>query len=334
MKKNRRRKNPNAVALGQRGGKARLTRMTPERRIEVARLAAVRRWGRNDAATSPPPRSGQLDDRQSRLANLDEQNYRYQRRYLLDAGAYPVGGVAIAAYETMREIVSASQVARRDDIVFGIIFLLRSQYALEKGLTEILRLHFTDTMGIIRQVTEGAAFADRVRRHPHLAGTWLDAATDEKRYDVYREKFAPGKLFPTDDPPLKILGTWFDWASKHIHGSPFAFGMPLSMVSTRSGDQQLVFSYVDVKDAARGPVDLVRMYLAYLTVHLAALDVYVRLFNDALQPERDRWDMVYHQFDSTLAEYKRRLWPALIGKMAPTAGPGTEESQGASPSQQ
>ena len=43
-------KNPNAVALGrlggQKGGMARAARLTPERRSEIARRAAMKRWGR------------------------------------------------------------------------------------------------------------------------------------------------------------------------------------------------------------------------------------------------------------------------------------------------
>jgi hypothetical protein len=38
------RKNPAAVALGKRGAKARMTKMTPEQRSEVARTAVAARW--------------------------------------------------------------------------------------------------------------------------------------------------------------------------------------------------------------------------------------------------------------------------------------------------
>lgn len=39
-------KNPNAVALGQRGGKARTQKLSPERRREIAQNAALARWGK------------------------------------------------------------------------------------------------------------------------------------------------------------------------------------------------------------------------------------------------------------------------------------------------
>jgi len=38
-------KDPAAVALGSKGGKARAATMTPERRAEIARKAAAKRWG-------------------------------------------------------------------------------------------------------------------------------------------------------------------------------------------------------------------------------------------------------------------------------------------------
>jgi hypothetical protein len=39
-------KDPNAVALGRKGGKARLHKMTPEQRQEIARKAVTARWVR------------------------------------------------------------------------------------------------------------------------------------------------------------------------------------------------------------------------------------------------------------------------------------------------
>lgn len=39
------RKDPAAKALGKKGGKARAASMTPERRTEIARKAAAKRWG-------------------------------------------------------------------------------------------------------------------------------------------------------------------------------------------------------------------------------------------------------------------------------------------------
>jgi hypothetical protein len=39
-------KDPNAVALGRKGGKARLQKMTPEQRQAVARKAVAARWAK------------------------------------------------------------------------------------------------------------------------------------------------------------------------------------------------------------------------------------------------------------------------------------------------
>jgi hypothetical protein len=39
-------KNPHAVALGRKGGKARLEKLTAERRSEIARKAVLARWAK------------------------------------------------------------------------------------------------------------------------------------------------------------------------------------------------------------------------------------------------------------------------------------------------
>lgn len=39
-------KDPAAVALGKKGGRARADAMTPEQRAEIAKRAAAKRWGR------------------------------------------------------------------------------------------------------------------------------------------------------------------------------------------------------------------------------------------------------------------------------------------------
>ncbi|MGI4945606.1 MAG: hypothetical protein ACRYHQ_34425 [Janthinobacterium lividum] len=41
-------KDPAAVSMGKRGGAARAAAMTPERRVEVARKAAAKRWKRQE----------------------------------------------------------------------------------------------------------------------------------------------------------------------------------------------------------------------------------------------------------------------------------------------
>jgi hypothetical protein len=40
-------KDPAAVSMGKRGGKARAAGMTPERRVEIAKKAAEKRWSKS-----------------------------------------------------------------------------------------------------------------------------------------------------------------------------------------------------------------------------------------------------------------------------------------------
>jgi general stress protein YciG len=44
-------KDPHAVALGRKGGKARLQKLTPERRSEIARKAVLTRWAKHKTKT-------------------------------------------------------------------------------------------------------------------------------------------------------------------------------------------------------------------------------------------------------------------------------------------
>jgi hypothetical protein len=46
MAKRQKRKHPGAVALGRRGGKARVANLTPEQRREAASKAAQARWAK------------------------------------------------------------------------------------------------------------------------------------------------------------------------------------------------------------------------------------------------------------------------------------------------
>ena len=48
-------KDEHAVALGRRGGKARLTKMTAEERTRIAKLAAQARWGKKATPNAPDP---------------------------------------------------------------------------------------------------------------------------------------------------------------------------------------------------------------------------------------------------------------------------------------
>ena len=52
------RKNAAAVALGKRGAKARLTKMTPAQRSEVAKTAAAARW-KDQVGDKPTAKRGE-----------------------------------------------------------------------------------------------------------------------------------------------------------------------------------------------------------------------------------------------------------------------------------
>jgi hypothetical protein len=50
----KRKKDPNAVALGKKGGKARIEKMTPEQRSAIARKAVLARWAKHKKDQQKP----------------------------------------------------------------------------------------------------------------------------------------------------------------------------------------------------------------------------------------------------------------------------------------
>ena len=53
-----------AAAMGRRGGKARLTKMTADERTRIAKLAAQARWGKKAGAPDPTDPQGPKRDQQ------------------------------------------------------------------------------------------------------------------------------------------------------------------------------------------------------------------------------------------------------------------------------
>jgi general stress protein YciG len=69
-------KNPAAVALGRLGGKARLTKMTPEERSRIARLGGLARHGKVDDSQPDPEPTGTEPSKVRSLADAAKKRGR------------------------------------------------------------------------------------------------------------------------------------------------------------------------------------------------------------------------------------------------------------------
>ena len=163
---------------------------------------------------------------------MDLRNFRTSRRLLRERGVYGLPEHVMGVYIALRDGAQRGSAARRtdDDVVFAVLFLLRSGYAFEKGLVEVMQVHLSDSLGHLRTAIEAAGFVDLVRRDRALARTWLEAADDEARYALYRKVFKTRRLFPKADPLMRQLSLMYDWASRIAsHGSVYSFSTRLAV---------------------------------------------------------------------------------------------------------
>lgn len=208
-------------------------------------------------------------------------------------------------YQRASEIVSGSPKAAQDEHVMGLNFLMGARYYLVKATTDCLRGHITDTFGGTRMAIEQAAFAARVKRHPHLATVWLNASADEATYDEYREKFK--KLFPNDDDALHELGARYDFCAKQTHPSIYSFA-GRSRIKETERHYDFKFEYFQMQSDGSEPV---RTFLWILNTHVLVLSVFRRVLGDALTEDVKAYEMRVNSVEAKLATHAG-MWLARI----------------------
>lgn len=125
---------------------------------------------RGSTSTSPSSHLGKLTVTRARpertgldrFVGMDLRNFRTSRRLLRDNHLYDLPQRVTGVYTATRESVQHATTQRKtdDDVFFAVLFLLRSAYAFEKGIVEVMRLHLGDSYGYLRSAIEAAGFAD------------------------------------------------------------------------------------------------------------------------------------------------------------------------------
>ena len=179
--------------------------------------------------------------------------------------------------------------------------MLACRYQLVMGSLAVLRCHLTDSFYSVRKAIEYCAFAGRVKKHPHLAMVWLNAATDEKTYKDYREKFSPGKLFPQDDAILGQLSKRYDQCSKMAHPSIFSLSRHITVHSTEK-IFNIDFGYFDIKP--KDPSEPFRTFLWIVDTHFGIVRVFERLFSEAIAQTKQQWVGQRNAVDQKVGVYK------------------------------
>ena len=207
----------------------------------------------------------------------------------------------INLYTALADCIKTSKTGPRDEIVVSSQFLLACWYQLVMGSLAVLRCHLTDSFYSVRKAIEYCAFAGRVKKHPHLAMVWLNAATDEKTYKDYREKFSPGKLFPQDDAILGQLSKRYDQCSKMAHPSIFSVSRHITVQSTEK-IFNIDFGYFDIKP--KDPSEPFRTFLWIVDTHFGIVRVFERLFSEAIAQTKQQWVGQRNAVDQKVGVYK------------------------------
>lgn len=176
------------------------------------------------------------------------------------------------------------------------------------GALAALRGHLTDSFRHSRMAIEQAAFAARVKRHPHLAMVWLKAGESDAAYKEYREKFSAGKLFPDDHALLRELGERCDDSSKQSHPSVYALAGQSKATNSEAGFS-LDFNYFQLK--AEDPSEPPRTFLWIVDTHFGILRLFEEVLADAIAHDKASWDVRRNGVDAKLAVHKER-WKKVI----------------------
>jgi hypothetical protein len=257
--------------------------------------------------------AGELDD----IREAEEANYRVSLKLLGDSVSLVQDLVDL--YKLIAEIASKSKLAARDEFLTGLHFLLAARYHLTIGALAALRGHLTDSLRSCRMGIELAAFAFRIKRQPELALVWLNAVDSDDAYARYNRIFSGQKLFPDDHDLLKQMSPRFDSTSKLSHPSIYSMAEH-TKIEKKETVVDVRFHYFTVK--REDPSEPTRTFLFTVDTHFGILRIFEEVLAEALEADRQRWDLNRNAVDGKLAVHKDRWKRVILGESGrPAPGP-------------
>src|SRR5712691_1307499 len=106
------------------------------------------------------------------LIRAEQTNYAVSCQRL--QGSKELIQETVSVYQTLFDLVPASGVKPRDEIVAGGMFLGVCRYQLIVGSLTASRGHVNDSHFFTRRAVELCAFAYRIKSDPQLAMKWLE----------------------------------------------------------------------------------------------------------------------------------------------------------------
>lgn len=243
-----------------------------------------------------------------KIRESEEANYQTSRRVLGESVTLVED--LLDLYRVLGEMIRGSRLGPRDEIVCAGQFLLGCRYQLTLGALAALRGHLHDSFMLSRKAIELCAFAARVKRHSHLAMIWLCAGDSDAAYDAYREKFAPGKLFPEDHEILGKLGERYDHCSKLTHPSVYSLAGHIE-TERRANEVAFRFHYFQLKGS--DPSEPAWTFFWIVDTHFGILRLFEEVFADAIAHDRPAWEIQRNGVDAKIGVHKERWKKVILG---------------------
>jgi hypothetical protein len=176
------------------------------------------------------------------------------------------------------------------------IFLCSCKYQFVTAIVTILRGHLSDSYYYTRKAIELCCFASKIKKHPHLAGVWLDAQDNDESYEKFRKKFSSKKIFQ-DEPQLEAL---YDFCSKTAHSTIYSM---TGKACFRLTDIGILTRYNYYELSSEEPSEPIRTLLWTVKAHFTILTVFQEIFSVAVKKNEFKWKITRDALEGKLSFY-------------------------------
>ncbi len=156
----------------------------------------------------------------------------------------------------------------------GALFVLCRKH-LALGATSLFRLYSAQMYRESRAAVEAAGIARLIQTDPAALKVFADDDGSETARRKARKTFAPGVLFPKDNPQMHLLSDFYDTASRLSHTSGLTFVRHLTQTATAGTAS---FSYQDItfnNIPREFPMHLLTLCQTHLGILVAADGIFV-----------------------------------------------------------
>lgn len=165
------------------------------------------------------------------------------------------------------------------------------------GTALLLRGHLSEFLPLMRGALESAAYANKIRRIPHLAEVWLQREKRKTEYDAaFRDGGIERQLFPEDDKLVRKLWPLFDIASTFgVHSNRERLTFSIEVKELNDSHSQITFAF------GSNDLRMIRQCAGFcVTIAYRMLEVFRPCFEDitGLAVWTTEWGEIQQQIDA------------------------------------